>query len=348
MSDTPVNDTSIADERPSADDRPVTEQPSGLLDRLPDPSSLGLLFFLGVPGLLFPSLEWMTRFFLFGFFWFWPLLRGFVGPSGDDENPTDWIRMGTASKVPLLVSIVYQQFNPFVQAKGLAQIGGHVPMLLRYRFRLPSPDRFEQRGRYRLPFEGEWTVVGGGPTRRESHSWGVLTQRYAYDFVVTDEEGRTYRGDGDDPEDYYCYGEPLIAPADGVVVAASDGHRDYHRAGGWLDPVQRDVRGNWVTIEHADGEYSVFAHLQEGSVRVVAGDVVERGERIARCGHSGNSTEPHLHFHVQDRPSFYLGMGLPIYFDDVRETSLDGETTTHERAYVRKGTRVERTVPAEN
>ncbi|WP_158057005.1 M23 family metallopeptidase [Halorussus halophilus] len=323
-------------------DQPSVEQSDSLLRRLPDPTYLSLLFLLGIPGVFVPSLEWMQQFFLFGLFALWPVVRGFLPSPGSDENPTDWIQMGTQSGVRPLVSMVYIQFNPFVQAKGLLQLLGHVPILFRHRFRLPNPERFDQRVEYTLPVEGEWTVVNGGPTRDDSHSWGILTQRYAYDLVMTDEAGKSYEGDGDSPEEYYCFGEPVVAPADGVVVEASDGHRDYHRAGGWLDPRQRDLRGNWVTIEHADDEYSDLAHLREDSVEVSEGQRVERGQRIGRCGNSGNSTEPHLHFHVQDRPNFFLGMGLPVYFGDVRTSGRDGQETTHEHVYLERGQCVER------
>lgn len=151
---------------------------------------------------------------------------------------------------------------------------------------------------------------------------------------MTDDRGRTHEGDGDRPEEFHCYGNPVVAPADGVVVAASDGHRDHHRTGGLLDPRQRDVRGNYITIKHADGEYSLLAHLQEGSLTVSEGDQVERGDHVARCGHSGNSTEPHLHFQLQDSPSFFRAIGLPIRFTDVQIRESTGESTTCDlRAY---------------
>lgn len=326
----------------SSDDRSTPERLSvershGLRYRLPDPMYLALLFFLGVPGTLVPALEWLESFYLFGLFAFWPMLEGFLPSAGDDDDSTDWITMGTKSRLRPLVSMAYLQLNPFLQLKGVFQLVGHIPVLARYRFRLPDPERFEQRGNYRLPVEGEWTIVSGGPTREHSHSWGMLAQRYAYDLVRTDDRGRTYEGNGEHPEDYSCYGEPLVAPANGVVVAADDGHRDYHRAGGWLDPCQRDPRGNYLTIEHADGEYSVLAHLQKGSLTVSEGDRVGRGERVARCGHSGNSTEPHLHFQLQDRSSFFLAMSLPLYFSNIQIIGNDGERTIHERTYIHEG-----------
>lgn len=342
---------------------------SDFLRKVPDPTYLFLLGFISIPGYLFPPLRPLKRFALFFLFGMWPLVRGVLPSFGEDvEDPTDWIAIGGTSYTwRVRLSLLLLQLNPFVFVQGVLQFAGHVPTLLRYRGRLPNPDRFEQSGSYRLPFGdgavgdgstdgdgvtamngGTWTVVNGSPTREHSHSWSILTQRYAYDFVITDEEGHTHVGDGSRPEQYYCYGEPILAPADGVVVAAHDGHRDGPRAGGWLDLRQRNILGNYVTFEHANGEYSVLAHLQCGSVAVTEGDRVERGQRVGRCGHSGNSTEPHLHFHVQDRPNFYLGMGLPIRFDGVRTTTendTEGDRTVSdeeaaERRYISAGQRV--------
>lgn len=325
----------------------------GLLERLPSPTSLATLGFLGVPGIVIPQLEPLEPFLLCFLFGFWPILSGFLPSIGtpDRPAPTAWIRKAEVGRVPILASTLLVQVNPFVQVKGLLQLAGQAPIYLRYRGDLPGPGDGEATGSYRLPFEGEWTVVQGSPDRRESHSWGILTQRYAYDFVVTDEDGRSYEREGEAPEDFYAWERPILAPADGVVVEASDGHRDHHRVGGWLDPIQRDPRGNWVTIDHGNGEYSTLAHLREGSVAVSEGDEVTRGERVGRCGHSGNSTEPHLHFHLTDRPSFYRGMGLPLQFENVRKrlwnVAGDGgvrddseETNTHDRTYVTAGERV--------
>lgn len=168
----------------------------------------------------------------------------------------------------------------------------------------------------------------------------MYAQRYAYDFVITDDDGRTHRGDGTANEEYYCFDEPILAPADGAVVSVRNNHRDYHRTNGWLDPLQRSILGNNVIIEHAGGEFSVLAHLERGSVAVEPGERVDRGQRIARCGNSGNSTEPHLHFHVQDRSNVFLGAGLPVQFANVRTTHPCTEPQSHERGYVHAGQRV--------
>jgi murein DD-endopeptidase MepM/ murein hydrolase activator NlpD len=333
------------------------ERSARLRDRVPSPTLLVALGFLGIPSLVVPSLEWTEKFFLFFLFGLWPIAKFLVSSVGD-ENPTDWITMGTRSGLPTLVSFAYLQLNPFVQLVSLGQIAGVVPVLVRHRFDLPDAESYDQAVDYRLPIEGEWTVVSGGPTREHSHSWGILTQRYAYDLVVADERGCSHGGDGRSLTDYHCYSEPVLAPADGEVVAANDNHRDYHRSGGWLDPLQRDIRGNYIVIEHDGGEYTTLAHLQEGSIPVSVGDRVECGERVGRCGNSGNSTEPHLHVHVADRPSIVFGMGLPVTFSSVRvregspesgngdaeRNGTDAAAPTDERAYLRAGQRV---APAE-
>ncbi|WP_204357351.1 M23 family metallopeptidase [Halogeometricum borinquense] len=269
------------------------------------------------------------------------MLVGVVVPSRK-ESPTEWIESGDRwSSTRFLLSMIPLQINPFVQLQGVQQLLGNLDVYRRHRFSLPDPQSFEQSVEYRLPIEGEWTVVNGSHDKANSHSWSMLAQRYAYDLVQTDAEGRTYTGDGSDPSDYYCWEKPVVAPAAGTVVAASDGHRDSPRTRGWLDLRQRDIRGNYVVIKHAPSEYSVLAHLREGSVAVNEGEQIDQGQRIGLCGHSGNSTEPHLHFHVQDSLSFYRGMGLPVRFSDVEVANgLNGTSTHTERAVLHAGQRV--------
>jgi murein DD-endopeptidase MepM/ murein hydrolase activator NlpD len=83
------------------------------------------------------------------------------------------------------------------------------------------------------------------------------------------------------------------------------------------------VTGNAVTIDHGNGEFSFYLHLQPGSVRVKAGDTVRAGQRIAAVGSSGNSTEPHLHFQVCDGPDAVMSAGIPIQWKDVEVVTPD-------------------------
>lgn len=188
-----------------------------------------------------------------------------------------------------------------------------------------------------LPFEGFWTAGNGGIERRDSHSWRIINQRYAYDFAVVDTYGLTHRGAGDRPEDYHAFGLNILAPADGVVIEAVDGIPDHSRPGsGWIDWRVAEPRGNHVVICHQHDEYSLLAHLQEGSVLVRNGDRVGRGEPVGRCGNSGHSVQPHLHYHVQTTGHQSCALGIPVEFADVVCLSADG-TRPLAPGHVRKG-----------
>jgi hypothetical protein len=176
----------------------------------------------------------------------------------------------------------------------------------------PAPSRFEDhetRVQLRLPFDGEWTVAWGGRTVEENYHAAHSDQRFAYDlFIVTD--GRSYRGDGSRNQDYHCFGRPILAPGAGIVVRAVDGVPD--NTPGEFDGTAPP--GNHVVIDHGNDEYSFLAHLRNGSVRVSAGDPLEPGDPVGECGNSGRSSEPHLHYHLQNTPEFGRGEGLPAPF----------------------------------
>ena len=206
--------------------------------------------------------------------------------------------------------------NPVV-AQSIKQIGGLMAMAVRYDNKLPDKDNSASANEYALPFAGAWTALNGGVTEEASHSWDVCTQRYAYDFVVLDDEGRTCPPDADpaDPASYHCYGLDVLAPADGTVVEAHTGCPDAPVAlDGNVACGGDDIRGNFVLIEHAHGEFSCLCHLMPNGVCVRAGDAVARGQVVGRCGSTGNSSEPHLHCHVQLGRSFYSSPGVPIRF----------------------------------
>ena len=185
------------------------------------------------------------------------------------------------------------------------------------KFKLPCVESFNQLNKYSLPFEGEWLVFNGGTCKKTSHSWGILPQRYAYDFVITDADGFSYEGSGGNNDNYYCYGKNILAPSDGVVVKVCDMYPDNEIVRpGKVKAAVDDIRGNFVIIKHSAAEYSTLAHLQKGSISVKNGQMVKQGDVVARCGNSGYSTEPHLHFQVQNSKSFFFSAGLPIKFND--------------------------------
>ncbi len=145
-----------------------------------------------------------------------------------------------------------------------------------------------------LPFFGEWTVTqayDGEHTHKGE--W-----RHALDFEILDEEGRSYRGEGDKCSDYYCFDKAVLAPADGTIEEVTDGIEDNNI--GDVNLVHN--WGNTIIIQHADGLYSKLSHLKENSVTVKKGEKVKQGQTIAKCGNSGRSPVPHLHYQLQATP----------------------------------------------
>ncbi len=166
---------------------------------------------------------------------------------------------------------------------------------------------------FRLPFEGEWTVVWGGRTVEQNYHAANATQRFAMDLLVT-KDGRSHAGEGKALTDYHAWGQRILSPADGTVVAASDGAEDIP-PGPPSKPGSGNPAGNHVVIDHGNGEFSLLAHLQKGSVKVKAGETVKAGQLLGLCGNSGNTSEPHLHIHLQDRAEFPgAAEGLPMAF----------------------------------
>ena len=172
-----------------------------------------------------------------------------------------------------------------------------------------------------LPFKGEWLVVWGGDTPAQNQHQDAPNQRFAFDILKMDASGKTHQGDGSKNEDYYAFGQEIIAPADGVVTYAVDGIRD-NKPG---EMNRMYVPGNLVIIKHADGEFSLFAHFKQNSVRVKVGDKISKGQTIGLCGNSGNSSEPHLHFQVQNTAFFADEASIKVFFENMT-VKRDGQT----------------------
>lgn len=162
----------------------------------------------------------------------------------------------------------------------------------------------------RLPFGGTWTVWWGGPTLWQNVHATTAEQRFAVDFFVV-KDGRTFSGEGTKNEDYLAWGRPVLAPAAGTVVAAQDGRPDGRP--GYVDAAA-EPPGNYVVLDHGNGEYSCLLHLQNGSIAVKPGAKVKAGDPIAKTGSSGRTPEPVLHVHLQDTPDLAKGAGLPATF----------------------------------
>ena len=156
--------------------------------------------------------------------------------------------------------------------------------------------RFPFTGReINLPFSGKWTVwqsFDGEWTHKGA--W-----KYAVDFVITDEKGKTHKNNGYYLTDYYAFGKPVLSPVEGQVVAVVNSLPDN-------PPGQADRENNWgnyVLIYDKRGFYVLLCHFKQNSIKVKAGDYVVKGTLLGLCGNSGYSPQPHIHVHVQLLPN---------------------------------------------
>lgn len=197
----------------------------------------------------------------------------------------------------------------FLQIVGMVQVGR------KFKDRFPSVETYQSEVNYILPFQGRWVAVNGCSQKAYSHSWDIPTQRYAYDFIMLDEDGKSYRGEFSRCESYYCYNQEILAPADGVVVEIVNTAKDtlIFPKGRFMSKAKH-IAGNYIVIRHTQHEYSTLAHLKKDSITVKVGDAVTKGQAIAKCGNTGNSSEPHLHFQLQTGQNFYSSAGVPIHF----------------------------------
>lgn len=211
--------------------------------------------------------------------------------------------------------------NPFQLFQIIKQAIGNSKLSSDKKNLIENAENYQNETNYILPFEKnkEWLVYNGGTTKQSSHSWGVITQRFAYDFVIANEQHFRHKNKGTKLEDYFCFNQNIVAVADGIVVKAVNNKRNAPFVGyGILDFLTTSFIGNYVIIKHTVNEYSFYAHLNKGSVIVTSGDKVKQGQIIGKCGHSGYSSEPHLHFHLQDKPDFFYAKGLPIKFLNIK------------------------------
>lgn len=185
-----------------------------------------------------------------------------------------------------------------------------------------------------LPFRGLWLARNSPARRVPSHGTHLFGVTYAIDFVAVDRSGlpapRTWRTAfaTETPEAFRGFGQPVLAPVRGEVVAVHDGEPDHVArrsqlalvpyAAGQAGRVRQGitaVAGNHVVIALGPaGPYVGLAHLRRGTVRAAVGDVVAPGQQLGECGNSGNSTQPHVHVQVTDSVNWAAARGIPMVF----------------------------------
>ncbi|MGD8169998.1 M23 family metallopeptidase [Herbiconiux sp. P16] len=191
-----------------------------------------------------------------------------------------------------------------------------------------------------LPFAGLWRVQNSPARRVPSHGVDLFGERYAIDFVGVDERHRSAEVHDwrtvlatEPPERFVSFGRPILAPADGTVVAVHDGEADHAARrsqaalvsyalgqAGRVRAGPAAVAGNHVVLAvRASGVFAALVHLRQGSLLVTVGDEVTVGQPLAACGNSGNSTQPHLHLQLMDSADLAVARGIPLAFRRFRE-----------------------------
>lgn len=171
-------------------------------------------------------------------------------------------------------------------------------------------DDYVAKNSYVVPLRGAWYVTNGGRELGGNVHIGNREQWYAFDLDRRDADGKDATGDGAKPEQHLAWEQPVVAPADGKVVTVVNGVSDHglDYRDGYILP------GNLVVIDHGSSEFSFLAHLKKDSIVVRPGQRVKRGQLLGKVGNSGNTTGPHLHWHLGTEAEMGRGHGLPIRF----------------------------------
>jgi peptidase M23-like protein len=198
------------------------------------------------------------------------------------------------------------------------------------------------------PLGGENWLAANGPSNTSIHRRALIpingrayiSQRYAIDWVQLYLDGKTYRGDPKDNRNYRAYDAEIHAIADGVIAESKDGIQQNIPNEKPVVPITLEtIGGNYVIMEICNGLFAFYAHMQPGSLRVKVGDKVRRGDVLGLLGNSGNSSEPHLHFHICNAISELACEGLPYafpFYDFLGNGSTLKSSDPHEPAVERK------------
>ena len=164
-----------------------------------------------------------------------------------------------------------------------------------------------------LPFHGEWFIEWGGSTLDQNYHNAHRNMKGAFDFSKKDSSGKSYRNHGKSNEDFYAFDQEVTAPCQATVIKVIDGIEDNSIG----RPSAIQTYGNALVLQTAQEEFLLLAHLKNQSIVVREGQMVNQGDLLARCGNSGYSMEPHLHFIVQNVADLFHPTGAKCYFDNV-------------------------------
>jgi len=182
-----------------------------------------------------------------------------------------------------------------------------------------------------FPFNSTTDISAHRRSVLRFHGKHYIAQRFAIDWMRIGDDGRALlQGTSSKVNsNYYSYSTPIFAVADGVVKKVTDGITEnipdvIERA---ITINEQTVAGNSVVLEIGKNRYALYAHMQPGSLKVKPNEHVKRGQLIGLLGNSGNSTGPHLHFHVCDGPSVLECQGIPYVFEDFTHQEIQTSGT---------------------
>jgi hypothetical protein len=191
----------------------------------------------------------------------------------------------------------------------------------------------KSKNEYILPLKGAWLAYGTYDNRFGHRS--AYSQEYAIDFVQLDPQLKLDYLKPKINREFSFYKSEIYAAADGIVVDCVGNMPENTHSNQImiLNPEKQKelikkfgffhaISGNFVIIEHVNHEYSFYAHMVPGSLRVQIGDKISQGNVIGLLGNSGNSEMPHLHFHIMDQAHIFKGRGIPCRFSNILDETL--------------------------
>lgn len=168
---------------------------------------------------------------------------------------------------------------------------------------------------------GNWAAIHD-PSWERGHRRVVYTVdgvkripgRFAIDFMKLDSV-HYVQGNEDSIYNWLGYAQPVLAAADGIIASVRNDFPESSTLSAHPDYKPEQATGNYISLKIADNRFVFYEHLKPGSITVKPGQSVKKGEVIALLGFTGQTTGPHLHFHVADKDSPLGAEGLPFVFE---------------------------------
>lgn len=162
-----------------------------------------------------------------------------------------------------------------------------------------------------FPVKGEWLTLKGSGTETEISGPKNKNPKFVFDFTMRDAKGKAYRTDGKSNEDYYAFSQKIYSPCDGQVIYVNSGAEDN-------TPGTKAEIGNEIVIRTENNEYLSIFHFQKDSIQVKKGQKLGKGQLIGLCGNSGNSSEAHIGFCIQNGVSGTGVSTVKAYFEELK------------------------------